>query len=405
MLAELKMIRALQMRVNRRTERYSKLIEGEQAENAELVEALRAARRAGSSGFTRSPGTSKWGGTNEHGSKPVCASCRWPWPCLSLWRGDRLWAQPADRPGEAADLAAAAAGGRQGSRPSPGSTSSRPTTRRRAKATELWAGIRRAADRHATARTAWPGPSPWSTRTPPRLVELCSQPKSQLLLPSQPWLTDPKTPPLVANNLRLLYGRWLVHEALFDEALEQLAGLKPDDVVAPAALLFYQGVVYHRLLDKEAGLKAIEQLLDGAEQSPRRYVGVAQLMQEDLEGLEDDTLDHIARRMDDIRRRLDLGRAGQKVRKVEDGVIESLDKLIKKLEEEQQQQQGSRQRRQQHPVQQPGPGQPDHRRQGPRRGDQAEDRLARAAGATCRPRSARRPCSRSAATSRPTTAT
>ncbi len=40
-LAELRMIRALQMRVNTRTARYAKLIEGEQAENADLVEALR----------------------------------------------------------------------------------------------------------------------------------------------------------------------------------------------------------------------------------------------------------------------------------------------------------------------------------------------------------------------------
>jgi hypothetical protein len=40
-LAELKMIRALQMRINARTERYSKLIDGEQAENAELIEALK----------------------------------------------------------------------------------------------------------------------------------------------------------------------------------------------------------------------------------------------------------------------------------------------------------------------------------------------------------------------------
>ena len=39
-LAELKMIRALQLRVNRRTERYSKLIVGEQAEKADLLEAL-----------------------------------------------------------------------------------------------------------------------------------------------------------------------------------------------------------------------------------------------------------------------------------------------------------------------------------------------------------------------------
>jgi hypothetical protein len=39
-LAELKMIRALQMRINRRTMRYGKLIEGEQAEAPELLEAL-----------------------------------------------------------------------------------------------------------------------------------------------------------------------------------------------------------------------------------------------------------------------------------------------------------------------------------------------------------------------------
>lgn len=40
-LAELKMIRALQMRVNRRTNRFSELIEGEQALQPDLIEALR----------------------------------------------------------------------------------------------------------------------------------------------------------------------------------------------------------------------------------------------------------------------------------------------------------------------------------------------------------------------------
>jgi hypothetical protein len=62
-------------------------------------------------------------------------------------------------------------------------------------------------------------------------------------------------------------------------------------------------------------------------------------MRADLEDLQEDSLNHIARRMDDIHRRLDLGRAGPKVRKQEDGVIESLDKLIKKLENQQKQQQ------------------------------------------------------------------
>ena len=66
---------------------------------------------------------------------------------------------------------------------------------------------------------------------------------------------------------------------------------------------------------------------------------VAQLMRADLQDLQEDTLDHIARRMDDIHRRLDLGRAGPKVRKQEDGVVKSLDKLIKKLEDQEKQRQ------------------------------------------------------------------
>ena len=40
-LAELKMIRALQMRVNRRTRQYGELVQGQQAEQPEVVEALR----------------------------------------------------------------------------------------------------------------------------------------------------------------------------------------------------------------------------------------------------------------------------------------------------------------------------------------------------------------------------
>jgi hypothetical protein len=39
-LSEIKMIRALQMRINRRTQRYGKIIEGEQAETPELLDAL-----------------------------------------------------------------------------------------------------------------------------------------------------------------------------------------------------------------------------------------------------------------------------------------------------------------------------------------------------------------------------
>jgi hypothetical protein len=66
---------------------------------------------------------------------------------------------------------------------------------------------------------------------------------------------------------------------------------------------------------------------------------MAKLMQADLQSLKPDSLDEVARMMDDIRRRLDLGRAGRTVRKEEDDVIEKLDKMIEQLEQQQQQQQ------------------------------------------------------------------
>ncbi len=171
-----------------------------------------------------------------------------------------------------------------------------------------------------------------------RLVELCAAPRGeQIVVPSQPWLFDPQTPPLLAHNLRLLFGRWLVHEAMYDEALEQLGDLAPEEVADPATLLFYQAVVHHRLLEKDRSIESLRLLLEGERAAPRRYVALAELMREDLEGLRDETLDHIARRMEDIGRRLSLGRAGERVRRLEDGVIESLDKLIEEIEDARQQ--------------------------------------------------------------------
>ena len=173
-----------------------------------------------------------------------------------------------------------------------------------------------------------------------KLVDLCSRPRDRKGPPPQPWRADPKMPPLVANNLRLWYGRWLVQESLYDEALDQLAGLKPEDVVDPATLLFCQAVANHRLLNQEPGLEAIGRLLESPEHGPKRYAAVARLMEGELKDLKEDSLDHIARRMQDIERRLDLGRAGPKVRTIEDGVVKSLEKLIEVLEKQQQQQAG-----------------------------------------------------------------
>jgi hypothetical protein len=171
------------------------------------------------------------------------------------------------------------------------------------------------------------------------LVHLCAKSRSPGPLAPQEWLKNDDVPALERNNLRLFYGRWLAQERLYDEALAQLEGLAPGDVVDPASLFFYQAVVYHRLLNKEEGLKSLQSLLDKVDKVPNRYRSIAALMKSDLDGLKDESLDHISRQMEDVRRRLALGRAGKKVRKVEDDVIAALDKLIKEMEDRQQQQQ------------------------------------------------------------------
>lgn len=172
------------------------------------------------------------------------------------------------------------------------------------------------------------------------LVQLCSKPHEIKTLPAFPILTDEKTAPLVRNNLRLWYGRWLAQEKLYDEALEQLSNLKTTDVVDPASLLFYQSVSYHWLLQKQPGLESIGKLLERKQEIPRRYAQMAVLMQADLSALKPDTLNHIDKRMHDVENRLDLARAGRKVRTEEDGIIASLDKLIEEKEKEEQEKEG-----------------------------------------------------------------
>lgn len=157
-------------------------------------------------------------------------------------------------------------------------------------------------------------------------------------IPSANWLNQSKSSKFLSDNCMLYLGRWAARQQLYDEALEQLDTLTTDHVVDPAALLFYQTVARQRLLQKQKALESLGKLLQGSEHVPRRYLAVAQLMRPDLENLEDDSLDHIARRMDDIRRRLQFGRADKRVREIEDGVIESLDKLIEKAKQQQQQQ-------------------------------------------------------------------
>jgi hypothetical protein len=176
----------------------------------------------------------------------------------------------------------------------------------------------------------------------PRAVEIvahCQQDFATLPPPKFALLDDAAAPELVRDNLKLLYGRWLAQHHLVDESLEYLKDLKPENVADPVSLLFFQAVGHHRLLAKEPCMKAVSLLLENEDALPKRYLTLAKLMEADIKPLKVDSLDEIARLMEDIRRRLDLARAGKVVRDEEEKVIEKLEKMIEELEQQQQQQQ------------------------------------------------------------------
>jgi hypothetical protein len=154
-----------------------------------------------------------------------------------------------------------------------------------------------------------------------------------------PKYENKSAPDWVRKHLRTILATSLTHLCLYDEAAEQFAELSPADVIDPASLLFYRSVVEHRLLKKEDCLQTLDELLQNKELVPQRYVTVASLMQADLQPLEPDSLDEISRLMDDVRRRLELGRAGKKVRDEEADIIAKLDKKIEDLEKKRKQQQ------------------------------------------------------------------
>lgn len=174
-----------------------------------------------------------------------------------------------------------------------------------------------------------------------KVVEFCHAESRPTELPEFPVLQDPQHPPFVRNNLRLLFGQWLAQHRYYDEALDVLDPLKPQEVVDPAALLFYRAAGYHRMPDKSKCLPLVAKLLENKSQIPRRYAAVAELIKVDLEPLKTDSLDEISRLMDEVERRLALKRAGKRVRDQEEEVVAKLDKLIKKLEQQQQQQSGA----------------------------------------------------------------
>lgn len=168
-----------------------------------------------------------------------------------------------------------------------------------------------------------------------KLVDQCNSPSASPTTTQMDLLNQLNQNPFLRANAGLYYGRYLVEQRLFDEAWDLLKSVDERQVVDPATLFFFQAVAAQGMLEIKAALASIDRLLTNTERVPQRYSSLATMMQTELKGFEEKSLDEIARLMADSERRLDLGRAGEKVQDVQERIVSILDDLIKKEEQQQ----------------------------------------------------------------------
>jgi len=147
-------------------------------------------------------------------------------------------------------------------------------------------------------------------------------------------LQDSKKPSFSRANLALAYGKALSNRRAYEEVLDTLKATKAEQVVDPSAYLFHRAVAEHALLLKDDASRSIVRLLDDAVDAPDRYKLVSVLMAFDMGQWQEKDLGEIARKMNNIERRLELARGGPHTQKIQKDVVARLDEMIKKLENE-----------------------------------------------------------------------
>jgi hypothetical protein len=165
-----------------------------------------------------------------------------------------------------------------------------------------------------------------------RLLKEARDPDAAAPIEVPALLKDAKQPIYFRANLALAYGKALSNRRVYEEALDALNSVKAEQVVDPAAYFFHKAVAEHSLMMKPEANNTIARLLDDVTDAPERYRTVAALMSFDMMTWREKDLGWIARKMDNVQRRLDLARGGKETRKQQRQILARLDELIKQLE-------------------------------------------------------------------------
>jgi hypothetical protein len=168
-----------------------------------------------------------------------------------------------------------------------------------------------------------------------KLLEEARNPEAAAPIETPKLLKDKKLSEFFRANLALAYGKALSNRRIYEESLDIFRQIKPEQVVDPATYFFHKAVSEHALMLRPEATESIARLLDDVTDSPERYKMVSVLMAFDMVTWQDKDLGWIARKMDNIQRRLELNRGGQATQKIQKEVLVRLDEMIKEKENEQ----------------------------------------------------------------------
>jgi len=148
-------------------------------------------------------------------------------------------------------------------------------------------------------------------------------------------IKDTKVPAFVRANLAVAFAKALLNRKVYDEAIEVLRAVKPEQTVDPSSYFFTRAVADFTLMMKKDADDSVVRLLDDVADAPERYRMVAALMHLDMLTWQDKDLGWISRKMNVVKDRLDINRGGKKTQKIEREILVRLDEIIKELENQQ----------------------------------------------------------------------
>jgi tetratricopeptide (TPR) repeat protein len=165
-----------------------------------------------------------------------------------------------------------------------------------------------------------------------KLLAEARDPDAQAPTETPKLLKDKAKSDFYRANLGLAYAKALSNRKVYEECLDALRQVKAEQVVDPATYFFHKAVAEHALMLRPEATDSIARLLDDVTDSPERYKMVSVLMAFDMATWQDKDLGWIARKMDNIQRRLELNRGGKATQKIQKEVLVRLDEMIKEKE-------------------------------------------------------------------------